>query len=770
MRSTGVAALLVAFCLFAPLVNQATAQSATPSQSPEGQTLPPVVVQQSPPPQSPKVTSKRKTAKGIRQKTASSKSTKQAPTETDTGPKSPQQETATSPVKGIVAKVSGTATKTDTPLLETPQSVSVVTRAQMDQQGAQTVAQALNYTAGIAANSRQAFTGYDLVYSRGFILDRFVDGLKYPSGANYTAPQLELDSLERLEVLHGPASMLYGASSPGGIIDAISKRPLDEPYHEVEFTFGNFDHVEAAFDFSGALDADKHWLYRLSGVARDFDSQVDFNSQERYEIAPALTWRPNDGTTLTFLSNIQHDPHVGLYSQIPYDGSVDTSIGRISRSTFLGQPDYNKNTRDQQSVGYAFESHIDDTWTVKQNLRYMHVNGDVDQFLPLSADVVPPPFGGLDGTMLGRYVVTQTSDQNDFAIDTNAEAKFWTGPFAHKMLFGVDYQRTQEKAYVDQSLGNPIDIFNPDYSGSFIIPLGITSDTNQVLNQTGLYIQDQIKWDRLILTLGGRQDFSDTATDDLLGGSKADQSAQATTERFGITYLLTDELAPYVSYATSFQPNLGTQFGGGALAPTTGEQYEVGIKYQPVGYRALYTLSAYNLTQQNIAQADPDHAGFSMLTGEIRSRGVEAEGKVSVTDNFDVIGSYTYDDVAITKDADTTLIGKRPLNVPTQTAALWGFYTFHDGVFNGFGLGGGVRYVGDTAGIQDNSLIVPDYTLFDAAAQYDFSKLSPHLDGMSIKLNVLNVADKTYVSQCSNEVTCVYGNGRTILTTLKYQW
>jgi iron complex outermembrane recepter protein len=288
-------------------------------------------------------------------------------------------------------------------------------------------------------------------------------------------------------------------------------------------------------------------------------------------------------------------------------------------------------------------------------------------------------------------------------------------------------------------------------------------------NQTGIYVQDQIQLDRLILTLGGREDFSDITTDDLLGGAQVGQTDQATTERFGITYMLTDELAPYASYATSFQPTVGTDSSGNPLVPTTGEQYEVGIKYQPLGYRALYTLSAYNLTQQNVVTSDPNTPAFSRQIGEIRSRGIEAEGKVSITDNVDVIGSYTYDNVEVTKSLDPTMLDKRPINVPAQTAALWGFYTFHDGSLNGFGLGGGVRYVGDTAGSDDNSLIVPDYTLFDAAAQYDFSKLSPRLDGMSVRLNVLNVADKTYVSQCTNEVTCVYGNGRTILTTLRYQ-
>jgi iron complex outermembrane receptor protein len=763
---TGASAVLM--MLASPAAAQDTQAPQQSEAAPSSQPLPPVVVQSSPRPVQ-KIAAKPKRKTKSTQKTISARPVgSSAPTQ-PTGPVA-APETATSPVKGIVAKVSGTATKTDTPLLQTPQSVSVVTREQMDQQGAQSVSQALQYTSGVAANTRTAFSGFDLVYSRGFILDRFLDGLKYPSGSNYTAPQLELYGLERLEVLHGPASMLYGASSPGGIINAISKRPTDEPYHEIELTFGNFDHIEAAFDFGGPITTDGKWSYRLSGLARDFDSQVDFNEQERYWLAPALTWKPVTGTTITFLANIQHDPNVGLYNQIPYYGSVDTSIGRIPRHQFLGEPDYNTNRRDQQSVGYALESHLDDTWTVRQNLRYMHVNGDVNQFLPLPLD----SGGGLFGTELYRYVVTQSSDADSFAVDTNAEAKFWTGPLAHKFIFGVDYQRFQEKASVNlEGAFNPIDIFNPVYGDLARFPF-VKTDSNQVLNQTGIYVQDQIAWDRLILTLGAREDFSQITTLSQVtseGVTVPDNSSNDDnhhTERFGVTYLLDGGWAPYASYATSFQPLAGLNaITGVPLVPTTGQQYEVGLKYAPPGHNALFTFAAYDLTQQNVVT---DNGITLEQIGEVRSRGVEAEAKISATKNIDLIASYSYVDAEITKSLNQATLGKRPVNIPNQTAALWGFYTFHEGSLNGFGLGGGVRYIGNSAGSDDNSLIVPDYTLFDLAAQYDFSKLSPRLNGMSVRLNVINVGDRLYVSQCTNEVTCVYGNGRTILTTLKYQW
>jgi iron complex outermembrane receptor protein len=669
---------------------------------------------------------------------------------------SQNKETGTSPVNGFVAGVSATATKTDTPLLTTPQAVSVVTRDQMEQQGAQSVKEALQYTSGVAADTRTAFAGYDIVYSRGFVLDRYLDSLKYLGGANYTTPQIELYGLERLEVLHGPASMLYGASSPGGIVNAVSKRPTDEPFHELQFQFGNFGHLEAAFDFSGPVTSDKRWLYRLSGLAGTTDSQVDFNEQERYWIAPSLTYRDAD-TTFTFLANLQHDPEVGLYSNIPPTGSLFASpFGRIPRDRYLGEPAFNTNSRDQESVGYALEHRIDETWKVRQNLRYMHTDGVVQQFMPL--DVF--------GTTLARFVIDQTADIDAFQVDTNIEGKFRTGFVKHTLLFGVDYQNLAELGDVALMFGSDIDIFNPVYGDVSRTPFS-RDYTDQRLDQTGLYIQDQMEIDRLVLTLGLRKDFADITTDDLLNNTSTHQDDEATTERVGVTYLLGGGLAPYASYSTSFQPTVGVSSAGTPYAPTTAEQYEVGIKYQPIGYDALFTLAAYDLTQQNVLSIN---GPIRSQIGEVQSRGIEFEGKMSLSKELDVIGSYTRSETEVTKTNIPTLLGRTPVNIPGQTAALWAFYTFRSGALDGFGLGGGVRYVDQTPGDQANTFFVPGYTLLDAAAKYDLGNLAPALNGTDLQLNVSNVFDKEYVSQCTNTATCLYGNGRTVITTLKYHW
>jgi iron complex outermembrane receptor protein len=673
---------------------------------------------------------------------------------------SQNKETGTSPVNGFVAGVSATATKTDTPLLETPQAVSVVTRDQMDQQSAQSIKHALQYTSGVAADTRTAFAGYDIVYSRGFVLDRYLDGLKYLGGAAYTVPQMELYGLERLEVLHGPASMLYGSSSPGGILNAISKRPTDEPYHEVQFQFGNFDHVEAAFDFSGPITSDKHWLYRLSGLASSTDSQIDFNEKERYWLAPSLTYQDST-TTVTFLANLQRDPHVGLYSVVPAVGTVLPSAnGTIPRERYLGEPGLNVNKSDQESIGYALEHRFDETWTVRQNLRYMHTDGVVQQLLPF--------FMATD-TLLQRYALGQLSDIDAFSVDTNAEAKFRTGFLQHKLMFGVDYQKVDEQTTITQDLASLIDVFNPVYGDTSLSPGFPPQRTDQKLNQTGIYVQDQINVDRFVLTLGVRKDYAENTNVDLDFDTSLHQEDEAVTKRVGVTYLLGAGLAPYASYSTSFQPTLSGQ-AGVLFKPKTAEQYEVGIKYQPIGYNALFTVAAYDLTQQNAPSTTNTVPIVTRQIGEVRSRGIEFEGKASVNDNLDLIGSYTRSETEVTGTLDSDELGKRPLNIPDEVASLWAFYTFRDGPLDGFGLGGGVRHVGDTAGDTHNTFFVPQYTVYDAAASYDLGKVAPGLTGTKLQLNVSNLFDKTYVSECSNDLNCAYGLGRTILSTVRYRW
>jgi len=293
-------------------------------------------------------------------------------------------ETAYSHVDGFVATRSATGTKTDTPLIETPQSISVVTRDQIDSQGANSTKQALGYTAGVAAESRSNFGGYDIMYSRGFIIDQYLDGMRLQGSANQFPPQPELYGMERVELLRGPASMLFGQGSLGGLVNLVSKRPSDIPFNEMILQGGSYDRIQGGFDSTGKLDKNGELLYRITGFAKDADNQVNFVKDQRYYIAPSLTWRPDKETNWTVMATYQKDPSVGYYNFVPYNGSLGPNpLGQIPTNFYAGEPNFNVNTRTSYGITSLFEHEFSDVFTVRQNTRYLETTGTLNQVFPL---------------------------------------------------------------------------------------------------------------------------------------------------------------------------------------------------------------------------------------------------------------------------------------------------------------------------------------------------------------------------------------------------
>jgi iron complex outermembrane recepter protein len=681
---------------------------------------------------------------------------------TETPPALPPQpgQAAWGPVRGYVATNSATATKTNTPLIETPQAVSVVTRDQIEAQAAQNLWQALRYTSGVTTEQTGADMRFLNVYVRGFVADQYLDSLKLLPGS-FAVPQIEIYNLQRIEVLHGPSSVLYGQGSPGGIVNMISKRPTAEPFREVVTQAGNYGLLVGGFDASGPLDKEGHFLYRLTGLARETGTQVDFTEYQRGSISPAFTWRPSADTTLTILTNYQNDPKAGFFNQLPARGTaLFNPNGQISTHFYSGEPSFDRFDREQYNAGYVFEHRFNDAWTVRQNLRYMDVNVDF-------ATVFPS--GGLQPNLrtLNRFAFTTLEELKTFTVDSQAEAKFATGPFLHKLLIGNDYQKAFDFAVNRNGPAPSINVFNPAYGLSIATP-PIIINRKQVQNQLGFYAQDQIKlggWNALV---GVRQDRAGTDTNNLLTRTLASQSDVATTKRAALLYLFDIGVAPYVQYTESFQPLIGTTASGRAFKPTTGQQKEVGIKFQPPGWNALTSVAAFDLVQQNVLTPDPANALFSVQTGAIRSRGVEFESKLSLTDSFNMIAAYTYLDLVVEQANDGT-VGKRPVGIPRNTASLWGDYTFPWGPLAGFGLAAGVRYLGLSAGDTLNTFSIPGATLVDAAIHYDFANLSPALRGYFFSLNAQNLMDKVYVQWCQNQ-GCWYGLRRTVIGTLRYRW
>jgi len=675
-----------------------------------------------------------------------------------------------SPVEGYVAPLTTTGTKTDTPLIEAPQSVGVVTRDQIDDQAALTVSEALRYTAGVLPEVRPT-SRYDSVYVRGFggqgasaAYVNFLDGLRQQRGISYAIPGVDPWLLERIEVLRGPASVLYGQTGSGGIVNLVSRRPTETPIHEVRLEAGSNALLQTAFDFGGKLTEDGQFLYRLTGIGRIAQSQYDYNDEQRIAIAPALTWRPSDQTTLTILANYQYEPEGGFYNFVPATGTVLASpFGKLPSSFFGGDPNWNHFERRQAAIGYQFEHRFDETWTVRQNFRYQHL------------DTVFQAISGRSltgGRTLTRAAANSIEHADTVALDNQVQARFTTAGVEHTLLAGLDWSGSYAKRRLGNGTVPSLDIFAPSYYVS-IPTIAASGYTDQDQTQLGIYAQDQIVWGRWRLSIGIRQDWAETDTTTRNTGVSSSQEDSATTWRAGLLYLFDSGVAPYVSYATSFLPNSGTfapQRGGGAFDPTTGEMFEAGVKYQPPGMNSFIQLAAFQITQQDVLTADPLYANFSLQTGEIRSRGIELEGRASLSDGLDLIGTYAYTEAEITSSTTPGVAGNQAPQVPKHAASAWANYRFRSGPLNGLGLGGGIRFIGETQGDEANSFTVPSVTLADLALRYQLGALRDDLTGAEVTLNVSNLFDKEYVASCSSTTNCFFGNRRVVLAGLRYAW
>ena len=679
-------------------------------------------------------------------------------------------ERANGPVVGYLANQSATGTKTDTPILTTPQSISVVTKDQIAAQGAQNLVEALRYTPGVTLDTFGATTFFDSFKLRGFDAPRYLDGLRLPldPGTQFAYPRIETYGLERIEVLRGPSSGLYGQTDPGGLIDMVSKRPTATPQHEIVGTLGSFNRFQGAFDTSGPIDKNGEFLYRLVGVAQSADGQQDFVHQNKVSIAPSLTWRPTTDTSFTILSHYQNIDNKGWQQYVPGGASLlPNPFGHVPYSRYIGEPSVDGYKLEQFSIGYAFEHRFDNNLQFRSNFRYF----DVSQNLAgVRSEGLLPDFR----TALRSINYVNSAAQN-VALDNQVQADFATGPLVHKVLVGFDYQRQASTSDYKFSFISPIDVFAPVYGAPVPAASTLASfiNTATTANQAGLYLQDQVKLDRWTLTVTGREDWAQAETVSKAFFPAAGtylQNDRATTGRVGLNYLFDIGLSPYANYSTSFVPTAGTDQFGGVFKPTTGEGAEIGVKFKPVGSNLMLTAAVFELTQQNVLTADPTNVFFSIQTGEVRVRGFEFEARGNVTKELEIVGGYSKYDPKVTRSNDG-FVGNYLVNTALDQASLWAKYTWYDGPVAGLGIGGGVRYVGRSFGDSANTILIPDYTLFDATVSFDFKYLRPDLKGWSAQVNATNLTNRYYVSSCVTGLAyCGLGAARTVLGTVKYAW
>jgi iron complex outermembrane receptor protein len=684
-------------------------------------------------------------------------------------------ERANGPVNGYVVTRSASGSKTDTPILEVPQTVNVVTADQIRAQGAQSVSEALRYTAGVRGEVYGGASQFDsYTQIRGFKGDLFLDGTRLPDGAatsDWTTSVIEPYGLERVEVLKGPSSVLYGQSGPGGLVNMVSKRPLATPFREIQLQTGSYGRLQGAFDLSGPIDPQGQFLYRLTGLGRMSETQTDFIDDDRIFIAPAFTWRPSADTTLTVMGQyLRERDGKTSFNYLPSSGTLypNRVNGRLPWNRYAGEPGFDRFERDQGSIGYAFEHRFNDSLSFSQNLRY--TQNDVHlRALNRNGELLA------DNRTLNRAAFRIDAAARAFTLDNRLEAKFGTGPLSHTALIGLDYRNETSQYDVGRGPAASIQIFNPVYGAAIADP-GINFQRKDAeLRQLGFYVQDQIKFDRWIATLSGRYDIADTRTrthmltTNALVRSKA--SDRAFSGRAGLSYVFDNGLAPYVSVSTSFQPTAETDFFGGAFKPLTATQYEAGIKYQPTWINASLTAAVFDIRQQNTPSGDPNpaHPFARVQLGEVSVRGFDIEARAQLSEGLGLIASYAFLDHEITKSSVATDIGKRLPSTPMHQGSLWADYTIQGGALAGLGFGGGVRFVGSTYDTA-NTVRIPSYTLVDASLSYDLGKAFPALSGAKLSVVAKNLFDRYYVSQCGNVPGCTLGSRRSVLATLTYRW
>ncbi len=679
---------------------------------------------------------------------------------------------ASNEVEGLVVTApkyvpqgSAAASKAGIPLVENPESITVISRDQIDLLDWNNLGQVVRYTAGVNGENYGPDLRVDWLTQRGFNPVQYIDGIQASVGS-ISNTGLDLYGAETVEILKGPASFLYGSAPPGGIINVTSRRPRAEFGAEIEGQIGNNDLWQVAGDVTGEITPGVS--ARLTGLYRDTGTQVRGVGSNRAYVAPAASVDLGENTKLTVLGFWQDDELTGDGGGfLPAQGTLlPNPVGNISSSANLGELSYNRFVRTHWGLGYELTHDFGDGYVFEQNVKYTDLDSDQrgvggNGFLDADFNGVPD-----DYRTVNRYSFSFAEKVGTFGADNRVTKSFESGAVTHNVLVGLDYRNYDYKGSSAFGFGIPsIDIFAPVYGIAIpSLPPVLFSSLEQ--SQTGLYAQDQIKIGAgLIVTLGARYDWVKTQ-DRIAGGTTRDEEA---SYRAGVSYLFDNGVAPYISYAKSFQPTAGSAFGGDPFDPTTGEQIEAGVKWDarglPEGVKLFATAAAYQITQQNVLTPDPDplHVGFQVQTGEIEVKGLEFEAVGRFNERLSVNVSYTWTDSEVTKSNGVDLGAELPVTPEHKASALVD-YTFQDGPLAGLGASLGVRYTSTSAGNLPASYFLPvmenpSVTLWDSSIHYD-------RDDWRLSLSASNLFDEEYVARCYSYSNCFFGTRRVVVASI----
>ncbi|NEQ30267.1 MAG: TonB-dependent siderophore receptor [Leptolyngbya sp. SIO4C5] len=629
-----------------------------------------------------------------------------------------------------------TATRTNTPILETPRSIQVIPRQVLEDQQVTNLDQALRNVSGVidngtdtATNVRFSIRGFDFGFNDAPVLQ---DGFRQ-FGANAVAPDVAI--IERIEVLRGPASILYGQIQPGGVINVVTKQPLREPFYEAQLQVGSFGLIRPQIDLSGPLTEDGRLLYRLNALYENKDGFRDFDQDlvNRFLIAPIVSWDISDRTRLTLELQVSEQEEQSDQGTLAFgDGVIDTPRDRI-----FGEPD-DFIQRNLLNVGYTLEHQFSDNWTLRNAFRFTDVSVSSDK-------LTIPLFFNENTGILGRAFSSIDVDTQNYSLQTNIIGEFSTGSIGHTLLFGVDLNRSENSNLTLANFAPSfLNVFNPTYGVTRPNLNLVFVDGETQNDRLGVYLQDQIQFsDNLNLLLGLRYD---TISQEFISGpsffnpagAQNTRNDDALTSQIGILYQPIENLSLYASYSQSFVPNGDTTVSGDILEPERGEGFEVGVKAELLDGDLLATLTYFDITKQNVATADPNNPFFSVSTGEQQSRGVEFDVIGEILPGWNILASYAYTDATVSRD-NTIPVGNRLAGIPFHSASLWTTYQIQTGDLQGLRLGVGINYLSDRQGDLDNSFELDSYFLTNAAVFY-------RRDNWRFALNFNNIFDVNYIN------------------------
>ena len=643
--------------------------------------------------------------------------------------------------KSVVATQTTGVGKLPTDILVAPASVSVITSKEIEERDADSVEKVVQYTAGVTTNFYGSDNRYDYFDIRGFTPYTYRDGLAI--GRTFAGVREEPYAFERIEVLKGTSSAGFGAAEPGGSVNYVTKLPKSERFGEAYVTGGSWNHKEVGLDFGDNITDDDTLSYRLTGKLQGADAEYDHSQDDEKFLMGGLTWRPTDVTSLSFV--FDHLNKDGV------PGSGGQPIGTdFDRDKFFGEPDYYFSNTNRNTASLMFDHDFGDGLSFSSNARYSKSN-DAFGSAYLSNTRT-------DGSNLAdRYFFGNDKSTEQFIIDANLVYETSFDAIDSRTLAGIEYNKFESQNYglYDPS-APPINWENPVYSGG---PLSTEPNSGTANDQKtkAIYLQQDLTFsDRLTVSVGLRNDWLDLSEEDLFTGATDADTHSEFTKRIGLSYKLTDQLAAFTSYGESAAPpGIGSD-------PTTGKQYEVGIKYRPDAFPALFTASVYDLTKGNISVYD-SVTYLPTSVEKVRNRGLELEAKAELTDNINLIAAYSYIDSKIDEPSGAN-DGNRLMRVPKHMASIWGTYMLPgQGVLGDMTFGLGARYLDSYALDLANSGSSESAVVFDAAFTYKIQEKT------TFQLNASNLFDEKHIaSQDSGGV--YYNPGRTIMATLRQTW